>query len=104
MHREKEERIMNSLNGIRKATAPDFFYTRLTGRMQREAQPGKINFFLLHPAFITSSLLIILVINIISLGRLSSQPEQLDTVKTDKPATIESFAEAYNLNTTTVYE
>lgn len=101
---DREERILNSLNGIRKATAPDFFYTRLTGRMQRETKPGKMTLFLLRPAFLTASLLIILVINIISLGSLGNQPEQQDTVKTYKPATIESFAEAYNLNTTTVYE
>ena len=49
---ERVERIMKSLGGIQPAAAPDFFYTRLKGKMQPET--GKKTFFMLRPAFITA--------------------------------------------------
>lgn len=100
----REERILNSLSGLQKATAPDFFYTRLIGRMQTEMEVKRKPFFMLRPVFVTASLLIVLIVNVISLGLLDKQPVQKDTVHANKPATIESFAEAYNMGTTSVYE
>ncbi len=90
---------MGSLEGLQKAAAPEFFYTRLTGRMQED--PGQVRkpFLLLRPAFVTAALSLVLVVNIISLMKLDKQP-----VQTNKPATIESFATAYSLNTDAVYE
>ena len=46
--------IMESLGGIQPAAAPDFFYTRLKGKMQPQAE--KKIFFMLRPAFITAAL------------------------------------------------
>ena len=100
----KEEKILNSLTGIQKAAAPDFFYTRLLGRMQQEIKPKRKPVFLLRPAFVTSALLLVLVINIFSIMRFNKVPEQKATVRSAKPATLESFAEAYNMNTASVYE
>jgi hypothetical protein len=88
---------MNSLDGLQKAAAPDFFYTRLIGRMQQNEPVGKP--FLLRPVFITAALAVVLIVNIISLAKMDKQPQQIN-----KPATIESFAEAYNMNTATAYE
>ena len=96
---ERTERIIGSLDGLEKATAPDFFYTRLTGKMQREIEPVRKPFFLLRPVFITAALSLVFIINIFSLTQLNRQKTQ-----TDKRATIESFATAYNMNTGSVYE
>jgi len=52
----REERILGSLDGLTKATAPDFFYTRLLGRMQQEQEPVKEPVLVLRPAFITGLL------------------------------------------------
>ena len=90
---------MESLQGLQKVTAPEFFYTRLVGRMQNEMEPERKAFFRFRPVFVTAALSIVLIVNIVSLTRLNKQPMQ-----TNKGATIESFAEAYNMNTTTVYE
>ena len=90
---------MESLNGLQKAVTPDFFYTRLTGRMQKETEPVSKPFFLLRPAFITAALSLVFIINIFSLTQLNKQK-----IQTNKPATIESFATAYNINTEPVYE
>ena len=95
----RADKIMESLNGLQKAVAPDFFYTRLTGRMQKETEPVRKPFFLLRPAFITAALSLVFIINIFSLTQLNKQKTQ-----TNKQATIESFATAYNMNSESVYE
>ena len=90
---------MESLNGLQKAVAPDFFYTRLTGKMQVASVPEKKTFFLLRPAFAATMLAIVFIINVISITQLNKKQPQ-----TNKPVTIESFTEAYGMNTVTVYE
>ena len=100
----KGEKILNSLTGLQKAAAPHFFYTRLLGRMQRETAPKRKTFFLLRPAFVTGALMLVLVVNIFSIMKFNKTPEQKATVQSYKPATLESFAEAYNMNTASVYE
>jgi hypothetical protein len=100
----KEERILNSLTGLQKTAAPDFFYTRLIGRMQKEMEPKRKTFLLLRPAFVTGALLVVLMINVFSIMQFNKAPQQNTTVQSNKPATLESFAEAYNLNTASVYE
>ena len=102
--KNRADRIINSLDGLHKTTAPDFFYTRLTGRMQHSLQDKKNVFTRLRPAFIAASLVTVLVLNVILLSRFDKQPVKKDMVQTDKPATIENFAEAYGMSTTTVYE
>ena len=100
----KEQKILESLSGIQKAAAPDFFYTRLLGKMQNEMEPKRKPFLILRPAFITSALFAVLVINVFSIMQFNKVPQQKATVRSNKPATLESFAEAYNLNTASVYE
>ena len=100
----REERILGSLDGLQKLPAPDFFYTRLMGRMQKERDAKPAPNFLYRPAFITASLVIVLVFNIFSLNRLNRPSMVKDSVRLEKPATIETFADAYGMNTVSVYE
>ena len=100
----KEEKILNSLTGVQKVAAPDFFYTRLLGRMQNEMEPKRKSFLLLRPAFVTAALFAVLVINIFSIMQFDKAPQHKSTSPSAKPATLESFADAYNLNTESVYE
>lgn len=102
---EKVLSIMESLGGIQPAVAPDFFYTRLKGKMQPAAE--KNTFFMLRPAFITATLGVLLIVNVISLLQTGKAPKQDSNAAyqtNSKPATIESFAAAYNMNTGSVYE
>ena len=96
---KRTERILGSLEGLQKAAAPDFFYTRLTGRMQQENERERKPVFLLRPVFVTAVLAFVLIVNIISLIKIDKQPQQ-----SKSQATIESFADAYNMNTATAYE
>ena len=107
-NRDKEnriDRILTSVDGLEKAAAPDFFYTRLTGRMQRELGEKRRPFFVLRPAFATAALSILLVVNIIFLTQWNKQLAQDSQAQPSKPATIESFAKAYNLDaSSSLYE
>jgi hypothetical protein len=97
--------IMESLGGIQPAVAPDYFYTRLKGKMQPAEE--KKTFFMLRPAFITTTLSLLLIINIVSLLQTDKAPKQnsnSNAAYNNKPATIESFANAYNMNSGSVYE
>ncbi len=100
----KVDRILGSIDKLKKAAAPDFFYTRLIGRMQQEREPKRKPFILLRPVFVTAALSVVLIINIVSLTQMNKQPEQKAVIQTDKPATIESFAKAYNLDMETLYQ
>jgi hypothetical protein len=100
----RDERILGSLDGLQKATVPDFFYTRLIGRLQDKTMVKRKPFFLLRPVFITPLLAIVLAANIFSLTQLDKKTEHKTAIKTQKASTIESFAEAYQLNTGSVYE
>ena len=99
----RTERILNSLDGLQKNEAPDFFYTRLIGRMQNEI-PGKKNRLMLRPAVLTISLLVVLLLNIVALTKLNHQPETKKIQQSNESATIQSFANAYNLTAESVYE
>ena len=101
---QRTERILGSLDGLQKAAAPDFFYTRLAGRMQQETGSGEQSFFLLRPAFIAAALSVVFVVNIVSLLKLGGQATQNESTHINKPASIESFATAYDMNSTSVYE
>ena len=96
---KRVDKIVESLNGLQKAVAPDYFYTRLTGKMQNELVSDSKPFFLLRPAFAASVLAVLFIINVISITQFNKQIKQ-----TNKPVTIESFTEAYGMNSATVYE
>ncbi|MEO6542224.1 MAG: hypothetical protein ABIN74_14575 [Ferruginibacter sp.] len=98
---ERVDRIMASLDSIHKAEAPDFFYTRLTGKMQ--GGEDKRSFFMLRPAFITSVLGVLLVVNVLSLFTMD-KPAKPNETQSAGPGGIESFAKAYDMNTGSVYE
>jgi hypothetical protein len=102
---DKVQSIMESLGGIQPAVAPDFFYTRLMGKMQPATE--KKTFFVLRPAFITATLALLLIVNIVSLLQTEKKatPDSNAAYNANsKPATIESFANAYNMNSGSVYE
>jgi hypothetical protein len=99
---DRVDRIITSLDHIHKATAPDFFYTRLKGKMQPAEE--KKTYFMFRPAFITAALSIFLIANVFSLLEMNKTSKQNSTSRSENPAGIESFAKAYDMNTGSVYE
>lgn len=99
---ERIERIIESVEGIKPAAAPHFFYTRLKAKMQPAEKEN--SFLLLRPSFMTAALAVFLVVNVFSLLTIHNMPEpNISEIKTG-PASVETFAIAYDLNTETVYE
>lgn len=105
----KVSSIMESLGGMQPAAAPDFFYTRLRAKMEQPVEEKK-TIFILRPAFITATLAVLLIANVISLLQTGKLPNSAIEAKQEqnfvqsKPATIESFAVAYDMNSGSVYE
>jgi hypothetical protein len=100
----QNERILNSLDGIEKAAVPDFFYTRLTARMQNAHESAKGHKFLLRPAFATTALFILLMINIFSIIEFNNGKMPVGSqLRSGNAATLESFANAYNLTSQSIY-
>jgi hypothetical protein len=65
-NRIKIEEVLGSLDGIRRAKAPAFFYTRLMARMENEQEVagGVIGRWLTRPALTLSLATVILLLNI----------------------------------------
>ncbi|MGQ0738108.1 MAG: LysM peptidoglycan-binding domain-containing protein [Bacteroidota bacterium] len=93
---KKTEEILSSLDGLKKATAPDFFYTRLKARMEKETlpvdpKPGRV----LRPVFALTALVAVLLINAAVIFTKSNAGE---TISVNEGETLQSIAADYNLN------
>ncbi len=92
------DNILNSLDNVKRAEVPAFFYTRLIARMEREKQPvnnGLLRVFA-RPVVGISVLVLFLVLNIVAIKGIMSPAKTPQGGLTDA----QSFATEYNLNTT----
>lgn len=96
MNQEREHNlneILNSLDGCTRATAPDFFYTRLKARMERDIVPASPAPWMLRPSLAFAGMAIILLINVVAVfNRPSGTDESADA------DTFQSLATEYRLN------
>lgn len=102
MKQEKQfnvEEIMNSLDGCQRASAPDFFYTRLRARMERETASARPAPWAVRPAYALAGMALILLINVLAVFNRNTNPEEnaLNLQETD---TFQSVAAEYRLNET----
>jgi len=114
MDKERNKRIeevLGSLDGCKRAEAPDFFYTRLRAKMLAMHEGGESKFaknnsrnWLLRPVYIVSALFIVLAVNVFVL--LSGQDETTTTTTADNNESFDqSIASEYSLNDmNTVYD
>lgn len=93
----KVEQLMNSIEGCRKIAAPDFFYTRLKARMEKEMiQPG-VQSWILRPAFAAIALVLVLLVNSFVLLQKNQKDDNL-TMVVSETETMQSIASEYSLN------
>lgn len=86
--------VLNSLEGMQRAKAPDFLYTRLRGRMEQEFdQGGPLGRWLTRPVMALTIAAIILIINATTVLRMwdnnnapKSTSETSQVVAADYPA------------------
>jgi hypothetical protein len=90
----KIEDILGSLDGVKKASAPDFFYTRLKARMEKGLEPEPKRPWLLRPAFALTVLAGVLMVNAAVIF------QKTDTAETaiNDAEQFQSIAAEYSLN------
>lgn len=104
MHTEqnrKTDEILNSLDGINKVAAPDFFYTRLKAKMlgqleqvSETATPGQ-RVWALRPAYAVAALVVVLLANSFVLLQKNKDGTTNNTNDTE---IIQSIAAEYSIN------
>ena len=95
---KKTDEILDSLDGIKKATAPDFFYTRLKAKMLAQAGEGKVLVkpALLRPVYAFAALVIVLLINVAVLFQNSNNSDKTANTNTDTDS-IQALASEYSV-------
>lgn len=93
------DEVLGSLDNVQRAKAPDFFYTRLKARMEKElvAEPRKS--WVLRPVYILGVLLVVLAVNAAIIFKGSST----ETSPSDTE-TMQSIASEYRINSNLTYE
>ena len=92
---DKIEQILQSLDANQRVPAPDFFYTRLKARMEREFSDGKKNkAWILRPAYALVVLVMVLVLNALVILKGSEATE----INSTDSETAQSIAAEYSLN------
>lgn len=93
---DKEEKIneaMNSLEGLGKAEAPPFFYTRLEARMEDEMAPRSGAFAIFsNLKWSVAMLSLFMIMNVTSFFLISGDGS---SEVVEEAATLESFGEEY---------
>lgn len=101
---DKIEVALHSIDGIKRAEVPPFFYTRLQARLTNQhANTWWQQLFLIStkPTFCVITLSLFILLNITAITTIIKDKKQALT--TPESTTIQSFAQEYNLSTTTVY-
>ena len=100
VHRIDE--VLNSLDGVQRASAPDFFYTRLKARLEKRLPNNYKPKWVLRPVYIFSTLLLVIAINAFVFLR----NQNVTSATADNNETVQqSIAAEYSLNdNNTVYD
>ncbi|HEX4877631.1 MAG TPA: hypothetical protein VFV31_13230 [Chitinophagaceae bacterium] len=97
---DNAELILGSIDNIERAAAPEFFYTRLRARMEREAETVIARPWVLRPVYALTALFLILLINAFVLIKGNNSTENI----TNTSDTMQSIAAEYNLNDNSIYD
>lgn len=93
---DEKERILQSLDGIKKTQAPAFFYARLMARIGKGTSAEKPVFILFRPAFLAACMTLAVIINSTVLFNRQHNPATL--IQDNAASGIESFDNDYNLS------
>ena len=98
-YNKKTEEILNSLDNIHKVAAPDFFYTRLRARMEKESEVPATRSWIPRPVYTFAALVIVLLMNAFVLFKENGVKQTSTTVDP-----MQSIAAEYNLNDNSLYD
>lgn len=89
------EDILGSLDQCQRALAPDFLYTRLKARLERENDVAPARIWLLKPAYAMAAVIAVLLLNAFILLNKNDNKVQVASSDID---TFQSIAADYRLN------
>jgi hypothetical protein len=89
------DKILSSIDHLKRAAAPDHFYAGVRAKMQREQKSNTVA-FVLKPAYAMMALAVFLIVNISVLSISSKKTE-----KSEDSSGTQAFAREYNLTTQT---
>lgn len=101
-HKEQDE-ILDSLQGMKRAVAPEFFYTRLRARMDQELETAAIGRFgrlLTRPSLSLGLAGIVLLLNITTIIKMVQQPSR-SAAETSLPMVMADYS---SIDTYPVYD
>jgi len=100
MNMEKNKRIeeiLTGLDGVQRAAAPEFFYTRLRARMEKAVEPLATRKRVLYPVYALAAVILIMFINAAILVTKQNSAGS-DTASLNETETLQSIAAEYNIN------
>jgi len=103
-HRDTEE-IMDSLDGIRRATPAPFLYTRVRARLQKEGRTiwEQLGSFVARPVVTVSTLILVLIFNAVIVLNKEKSVES-SRIAITSPQDNNSYDETSLLAATTSYD
>ena len=98
------EEVLGSLDGTKRAAAPDFFYTRLRARLEKGLTKNNVREWMLRPVYIVSALLLVLAVNLFVF--LKGGDNETTAATADNNESVQqSIASEYSMNDiNTVYD
>ena len=97
---EEVEKTLNSLDGLQKATANPYLFTRIKARLENDEQSfwGSALTFISRPSVAVPAIVLTILVNTAIFFEVKTDPVQ--THQDDEQA----FAREYNLSDNTIYE
>lgn len=92
----KIDEILNSLDGVKKAEPPDFFYTRLLAKMGKGLPGGKNKIWILKPVYAVAIIVLVLVVNAFVFFN-TRDDESTNGIVSDNETLQQSIASEYSL-------
>ena len=91
------EEILTGLDGVQRAAAPEFFYTRLRARMEKAVEPLATRKRVLYPVYALAAVILIMFINAAILVTKQNGAGS-DTASLNETETLQSIAAEYNIS------
>jgi hypothetical protein len=100
------EQALNSIDGIVRAEAPPFFYTRLQAKMQKQEEPSliiRLLWLFAKPALSVVTLSLFVVLNLVAIKSILNKKQEANVSQSTSEASINSFVQEYDLSVSTLY-
>lgn len=104
MNNKEHNEILDSLQGMKRAAAPEFFYTRLRARMEQETETaplGWIGKLLTRPSLSLALAGIILLLNFTTIMKMVQTTSRPTTPETSAPFVVADYS---SIDTYPVYD